>query len=89
MTTLYVGNTRRASAPWFKDTFGFEEGDFSDTKKQFKILDNNETKLLSIPNGREFHIGSFEVLSNEELKERERGEQIENVVDLAVFKSII
>ena len=59
-----------ANSPWFKDTFGFSEmRSFLETKNQF-ILSNDHKTLESKANGRKFHVGRFEVLSNMQLDQR-------------------
>ena len=62
-------NSRKHSHPWFKETFGFEECSYYETKQHFK-LSSDGTELTSLRNNRKFHVGLFEVLSHKDLHAR-------------------
>jgi hypothetical protein len=70
---------------YFKDTFGFKESGYAETRKRFQF-DPATTVLKSSANDREFHVGKFEVLSLAELKARlsetARDENYENLGQL-------
>jgi len=51
---------------WFEKTFGFKERSYEVTRNQFRLEENN-TKLVSLANGRKFHIGEFGTPSLAEL----------------------
>lgn len=54
---------------WFKETFGFEEREFGETRGSFE-LEGDGTVLVSKANGAKFEIGPFEWPSLAELRER-------------------
>ena len=67
--TFITMNSRKHSHPWFKETFGFEECSYNETKQHFK-LSSDGTELTSLRNNRKFHVGLFEVLSHKDLHAR-------------------
>ena len=73
---------------YFKDTFGFKESGYAETRKRFQF-DPATTVLKSSANNREFHVGKFEVLSLAELKARlsdtARNENYENLGTSPIF----
>ena len=64
MNTYY--NTRN---DWFTRTFGFIEGPYEYVRTKFR-LEEDDTVLVSLGNGRKFHIGPFETPSLEQLCHR-------------------
>lgn len=54
---------------WFERNFGFKEKNYESVRRHFR-LEENDTVLVSLANGRRFHIGSFETPSLEELRDR-------------------
>lgn len=54
---------------WFEETFGFREKNYKHTRKQFQ-LEEDDTILHSLANGRKFQLGKFEIPSVEELNLR-------------------
>ena len=57
---------------WFNQNFGFKETDYHETKSKFSVATNknDEITLTSIPTGKEFFVGCFELPSVRELRER-------------------
>jgi hypothetical protein len=45
---------------WFRQLFGFEEGEWADTRARFRV---EGEELVSVPNGRRFAIGRFDTPS--------------------------
>ncbi|CAK9079536.1 Hypothetical protein SCF082_LOCUS37947 [Durusdinium trenchii] len=59
-----------ASPYWFSETFGFSEESFDKTREKFTFADGIlESKVTK----RQFHVGPFELVSVEELRERLAG----------------
>eukprot|EP00551_Chaetoceros_affinis_P009893 CAMPEP_0203662570 /NCGR_PEP_ID=MMETSP0090-20130426/491_1 /ASSEMBLY_ACC=CAM_ASM_001088 /TAXON_ID=426623 /ORGANISM="Chaetoceros affinis, Strain CCMP159" /LENGTH=427 /DNA_ID=CAMNT_0050525379 /DNA_START=78 /DNA_END=1361 /DNA_ORIENTATION=+ len=61
----------KVCADWFEQTFGFNEKRlrYEGVRKQFS-LEENDTVLVSLANGRKFQIGRFETPSLEALNQR-------------------
>ena len=53
---------------WFERNFGFKEKSYEYVRRKFRL--ENDTVLVSLANGRKFHIGSFETPSLEQLRDR-------------------
>ncbi len=70
-TTIETKKTNKPTivVDWFEETFGFRERNYHHTRKQFQLEQNNSI-LHSLANGRKFHIGTFETPSVEELNYR-------------------
>lgn len=62
---------KKLSADWFEQTYGFNEQRlrYESVRKQF-LLEENNTVLVSVANGRKFNIGRFETPLLEELNKR-------------------
>ena len=74
-------NSGFKSSDWFEQTFGFREQRYENVRKQF-ALEENDTVLVSLANGRRFQIGSFTTPSLEALHER-----LNNLVEQSNHKS--
>jgi hypothetical protein len=55
---------------WFRSLFGFAEGEYEVTRRQFEL---EGARLLSRTNGRSFGVGSLELVSLQTLRSRVRG----------------
>lgn len=77
---------------WFERNFGFKETSYSETRSKFNVREiNKEIILTSIPLGRDYFVGSFELPSNAELRTRLHQittESTSSETNLLTFKNI-
>ena len=69
LTRLLFLPNLQFTVDWFEETFGFREKSYNHVRRQFR-LEENDTILHSLANGRKFHIGEFDLPSVDELNNR-------------------